>query len=99
MRTVVVSVDRMPGGAVWVDDDAVDQLAATLRSLAERHALGEYDGRDTFSGTSRLYFCSREADRLAGAVTQVVAPLPWRDRVRVRISLDAVGCEWRMHGE
>ncbi|HEX6363797.1 MAG TPA: hypothetical protein VFZ93_12625 [Albitalea sp.] len=96
VNAVVVCVETGPPGAPSsVDDGAVEELAQRLCALAESQRLGEYDGCDRFTSESRLYFFSDEADRLAIAALEVIGPLPWRDRVRVRVSLDPLGGSWR----
>jgi hypothetical protein len=96
VNAVVVCVEAAAtGGLAGVDDAGVDDLADRLCTLAQQRRLGDYDGCDRFASESRLYFFSDEADRLAAAAMEVIETLPWRDRVRVRVSLDPLGGAWR----
>jgi hypothetical protein len=95
VNAVVVCVERGALDGTGVRDEQIDDLARRLRTLIAERQLGTYDGRDNFSGESRLYLFSAEPDMLASAAMEVIDTLDWRGRVRVRVSLDPLGTQWR----
>jgi hypothetical protein len=74
-------VVQLPLSSFWGKQDEIearDRLAAAIERDLGRHGCGKYDGKDTGSGTTNLYFYGIPDDAWARAVKLVVTALKRR---------------------
>jgi hypothetical protein len=71
-------VVQLPLSSFWgtvAEIDARDRLAAAIERALKRQGCGKYDGKDTGSGTTNLYFYDIPDDAWDQALRLVVAAL------------------------